>query len=153
MRYWSQLQRKLQMASVLRSRVMDSGPMRAQTQRAEANENGAWNSGSTRPPKNWESLHLTFSGFRLSNRVIHCCQSKSYRLFSEKNRNKISWIVFLKKTLKEIVFKTKRRIQLLYSHFAVILAERAEMFTELNVDKCVFCFQLARKFSSRSNIR
>ena len=71
----------------------------------------------------------------------------------EKHRNKINWIVFLKKTLKEIVYKTKRRIQLLYSHFAVILAERAEMFTELNVDKCVFCFQLARKFSSRSDIR
>ena len=65
----------------------------------------------------------------------------------EKHRNKINWIVFLKKTLKEIAFKTKRRIRLLYSHFAVILAERAEMFIELNVDKCVFCFQLARKFS------
>ena len=64
----------------------------------------------------------------------------------QKHRNKINWIVFLKKTLKEIVFKTKRRIRLLYSHFVVILAERAEMFTELK------CRQVRVLFSACSKI-
>ena len=100
---------------------------------------------------NKEQLNLDLSNF--SKHWVVFMMEHKFKFRYEKHRNKINWIVFLKKTLKEIVFKTKIRIRLIYSHFAVILAERAEMFTELNVDKCVFCFQLARKFSSRSDIR
>ena len=73
-----------------------------------------------------EQLNLDMSNF--SKYWVVFMMEHKFKFRYEKRRNKINWIVFLKKTLKEIVFKTKRRIRLLNSHFTVILAEREVFF-------------------------
>ena len=60
-----------------------------------------------------EQLNLDMSNF--SKYWVVFMMEHKFKFRYEKHRNKINWIVFLKKTLKEIVFKTKRRIRLLYS--------------------------------------